>query len=134
MRNSTSAWEGVILDRSEIEQLNRDRRLVAMRNSPNDVLWTERGVAAEENSVARTHHGLFIDNRTFPFIEFNTDVAFDPWECIVLADRKNDVVAGNRHFACYGAAINASLLINVVLHQLEGHANELAVLKDEFLG
>ena len=93
----------------------------------------EGRIAAEENAFARTHHRRLVDDRAIPLIELDADVALDPRECIVLADCQDDVVAGNRPFTDHRAAIDAAILIDVVFHKLERHADELAVLEHEFL-
>ena len=91
---------------------------------------TEGRIAAEENALARTHHRRLVDDRAIPFVELDADVALDPRERIVLADRKDDVVAlgivtspttvprSMRPFS--------SMLYSIML---ELHADELAVLR-----
>ena len=108
--------------------------LMSVRHRPYDVLGPERGIAAKKDTVPRTHHGLCVDDRAVPIIEFDANIALDPRKRVVLPDRQDHVVTGKRHFVDDFAAIDTPVLVDVVFHQLKGHADELAVLYDEFLG
>ena len=75
------------------EVVDRDGGLVAVRDGPDDVLWAERGVAAEEDPrECRLHRGL-VDDGHVPLAELHAEVAFDPGEGVLLTDREDDVVA-----------------------------------------
>ena len=112
--------------------VNGDCGLVSVFDSPDDVLWPERRIAAEKDALTRAHHRCLIDFRAIPLVEFDADIAFDPRECIVLTDREDDIVTGNDDLARGCAAVYASLLVDLVFHEIELHADELAVLVDEF--
>ena len=101
---------------------------------PDDVLGTESRVTPKKYAFTGAHHGRLVDNRAIPFIEFDADVALYPRKRIVLADGEDYVVTGNRRFADHGAAVDAAVIVDLVLHQLEGHADKFAVVEHEFLG
>ena len=73
--------------------VDRDRGVVAVRHRPDDVLRTERGVAAEEHARTRRRHRHLVDDRHAPLVELDADVALDPRERVFLADRHQHVVA-----------------------------------------
>src|SRR5215475_1704370 len=83
------------LDRLAAAHLvNRERGFVAMGNGPDDVLRSERGIAAEENLWMRRSHRFGIHLGHIPLVEFDADVALDPWESVFLTDRDQDIIAG----------------------------------------
>ena len=49
--------------------VHRDGGLVAMLDCPDDVLGSERGVTAEEDALARTHHRRLVDHRAIPLVD-----------------------------------------------------------------
>ena len=53
----------------------------------------ERRVAAEEHAGRRRLHGRLVDHRHVPLVELDADVALDPGERVLLADREEHVVA-----------------------------------------
>ena len=115
-------------------QVDRDRGLMRVADGPDDVLGPPGGVAAEEHAGTRRHERLLVDLGHVPFAELDADVALDPGERVLLADRhqhvvalEDDLFAGRHELA---AAVGAVL----GLHLLELDAGELAVLEDEFLG
>jgi hypothetical protein len=77
------------------EQVDRDRRLVALGRRGDDVLRPERRVAAEEDLRQRRLQGLFVQHRHAPLVELEADVALDPGEGVLLADRDQHFVAGS---------------------------------------
>ena len=64
-----------------------------MRHRPDDVLRAERRVAAEEHLRVGRRHGLRVDLGHVPLVELDADVALDPRERVLLADRDQHVVA-----------------------------------------
>src|SRR5262245_41026668 len=108
--------------------VNRNRRFMPMRDGPDDVLRSPRRIAAEEHAGARRLHRDTVDHRHSMFVEVDADIAFDPRERVLLADRENDVVARN-----HDAAQDFTLLLSILLEpaqpiQLETH--ELSILAD----
>ena len=85
---------GPLVDVFAVEHLvDGNGRIVAVRDGPDDVLRTERRVAAEEDfRMARLHRHL-VDFRQTPFVEFDADVALDPRKRVFLADGDQHVVA-----------------------------------------
>ena len=107
---------------------------MAVRHRPDDVLRPEGGVAAEEDLRIGRRHGLGIDLGHVPFVEFDADVALDPGEGVLLADRDQHVVAREVLVGLAGRhQIAAALGVALRLHLLEHDAGELAVLVGEFL-
>ena len=74
-------------------QVDRDRRVVAVRDRPDDVLRAERRVAAEEHAGARRRHRRRVDDRHAVLVEREADIALDPRERVLLPDRDQHVVA-----------------------------------------
>ena len=113
--------------------VNRDRRLMAMLDRPNDVLGSPGRVAPEEDAGARARHRAAIDDGHVVLVELDADVplALDPREGVVLPDREHHVIARQNDGVDHLAA-----LLSVFLEPaqpLEFHADELAVLHDEAL-
>src|SRR5437016_5444190 len=73
--------------------VDRDRRVVPVRDGPDDVLWAERRIAAEEHVRQARLHRLGVDLGHVPAVELDADIAFDPRERIFLADRDQDIIA-----------------------------------------
>ncbi len=103
-----------------------------MLHGPNDVLRTERGVTAEIDSRQRRFESRGIDDRCIPLIELDPDIAFYPWKRILLANRENDVVAGDEDLVDDCAFENVSFRTNVVLDTVKQHPLQLAAVDDEF--
>ena len=77
---------------------------------------------------------LRVDLGHAPLVEFDADVALDPGEGVLLADRHQHVVAGEMLVGLAGRdQLAAALGVVFRLHLLEGDAGELAVLVGEFL-
>ena len=76
--------------------VDRDRRLMPVLDRPDDVGRTERRVAAEEHAGTRRHERRLVDDRHVPLlVELEPDVALDPRERVVLADRQHHRIAGD---------------------------------------
>src|SRR5438270_7302267 len=109
--------------------VDRDRRLMAVRDGPDNVLRPERRVPAEEHVGQGRLHRLRIDLGHAPAIELDADVALDPREGVFLADRDEHVVAQNvlvRFASRYQVA--PALLIELGLDLLEQDAGQFAVV------
>ena len=74
------------------EQMNRNRCFVRVCGRPDDVLGTERRVAAEEHVRQRRLQRVTIEHRTFPAIELDADVALDPRAVVFLTNRHQHVI------------------------------------------
>src|SRR5437762_8237863 len=59
--------------------VDRDRRLMAVRDGPDNVLRPERRIPAEEHVGQGRLHRLRIDRGHAPAIELDADVALDPF-------------------------------------------------------
>src|SRR5690606_7973502 len=105
--------------------------LMAVLDGPDDVLRPEGRVAAEEYAGARRFERHRIDDRHAPLVELDAEIALDPRERVLLADREDDLVARNQHLFDDAAAHDAPSLVEVVLELVEAHSDELAVLDDE---
>src|SRR5499426_3744304 len=106
-----------------------------MGDRPDDVLGPEGGVAAEEHLRVGRAHGLGVDLRHVPLVELDPDVALDPGESVLLADRDQHVVAGEMLVRLARAhELAATLVVAHRLHLLELDAGEAAVVVGEFLG
>ena len=112
--------------------VDRDRGLVTVLDRPDDVLRAERRVAAEEHALARRLERDGIELRHAPLVELDAEVALDPGEGVLLADREDHVVAGNEYLLDDALAQDFGA-IHLVLEPVELHALELAALDDEGL-
>src|SRR5258705_3227014 len=121
-----------LLDREALAMLvYRDRRLMAVLDCPDDVLWTPCGVAAEEHTASRGFESGLVDDGHVMRIECDADVTLDPGKCVVLSDCQNDFVAGNDDCVDHGARLPAVVVGPAETFEL--HADELPVLDDEAL-
>ncbi len=112
--------------------VDRDRRLMSVLDGPDDVLRSPRGVAAEEDARRGRHHRRPIHHRHPVLVELDPDVALDPRERVLLADREDDVVAREHH-----RLDDLTLLLSVLFRpaqNLDLHPDELPVLEHEALG
>src|SRR5580692_5026558 len=117
------------------EAIDRDRSFAAVRHRPDDILRSERSIAAEENLRIGGRHGLWIDLRHVPLVELNAAIAFDPRKRIFLADGDQDIIAWNMLVGLAGRhQIATPLGIAHRFHLLKHHASELAAVVGEFLG
>src|SRR5690606_7780467 len=114
-------------------EVDRDRGLVAVLDGPDDVLRAERRVAAEEDARERRLERHGIDDGDVPLVELDAEVALDPRERVLLADREHDVVARDQRLADDAAVDDAPALVQGVLEPIEAHPDEPAVLDDERL-
>src|SRR5580704_2454399 len=107
--------------------VNRDRCLVPVLHRPDDVLRPHRGVAAEEDAGQRRLKRDRVYHRHVPLAELESEIALDPGKRILLADRKDDVVARDHYRVDDGRV--ARLLIP--FEALKLHAHEHAVIDDK---
>ena len=116
------------------ELVDRDRRGVALRDRPDDVLRAERGVAAEEDARQARLQRRRVEHRHAPFVEGDAGVALDPGECILLADRDENVVA-LEDLLGFAGRDELALALGVAhgAHLVEAHAGELAVAVEKGL-
>ncbi len=102
---------------------------MAVGDRPDDVLRAEGGVAAEIDPGVGGAHGLGIDLGHVPLVELDADVALDPGERVLLADRDEHVVARDMLVGLAGRLEAAAALgVELSLDLLEHHAGEAAVL------
>src|SRR5207248_2664371 len=111
--------------------VDRDRGLVAVLDRPDDVLRAEGGIAAEVDAGARRLEGARIDDRHVPFVELDAEIALDPREGVLLADREDHVVRGQELLSDDALGGDAPAGVELVFHPLEAHPGEAAVLDDE---
>ncbi len=115
--------------------IDRDRRVVAMRHRPDDVLGAECRIAAEEDVGQRRLHRHRVDDRHAPFVERDADILLDPREGILLADRDQHVVARDMDVRLAGRyQVAPSLLVILRRNLLEDDAGQAAVFMAERLG
>src|SRR5690606_30651255 len=103
----------------------RDRGLMAVLDGPDDVLRPERRVASEEDAGQRRLERDGVDDRDVPLVELDAEIALDPRERILLADREHDVVARDQNVVDDAAVDDAASLVDVVLEPVEAHPDEL---------
>src|SRR5262249_21282922 len=88
----------------------------------------------EEHLRMGRSHGPAVDLRHIPFVELNTDVAFDPREGVLLANRDQHIIAGKMRVGLSGRGQAAAALRVVLgLDLLEDNAGQTAVLVGELL-
>src|SRR5262249_11504160 len=105
--------------------------LVSMLYGPDDVLRSPRRVAAEEDTRLGRHHRGAVHHWHPVLVEVEPDVALDPRERVLLADRENDVIAGHDD-----RLDDFTLLLAVFLGPAENlhlHADQLSILDHETL-
>src|SRR5215831_9698104 len=111
--------------------MDRDRRLVAVLDRPDDVFRPERSITAEEHLRVRGLEGHLVDYRHVPLVEPDAEVALNPGEGVLLADREDHIVRRKELLARDALGADAALRIELVLHLVELHADEATVLDDE---
>src|SRR5438128_11730709 len=104
---------------------------MAVLDRPDDVLRSEGGIAAEEHAGARGLKSHLVDDRHVPFVELDAEIALDPREGVLLADREDHVVRGQELLSDDALGGDAPAGVELVLHPLEAHPGEAAVLDDE---
>ena len=77
--------------------MDRDCRLMAMLNCPNNILRTPCSVTTDKHTFTCRHKGGSVYYWHIPLAKLNTDIALDPWECVVLANRQNDIICGQKN-------------------------------------
>ena len=112
----------------------RDRRLVTVFHRPDDVLRAERGVAAEKDVRPRRLERDRVDLGHVPLVELQAQVVLDPGKGVLLADREDHVVAGEELLGDDTLGGDAAVGIEIVFHDVEHHADQLAAFADERLG
>src|SRR6266567_5642183 len=98
---------------------------MAVRDGPDDVLWPERRIAAEEHVRQARLHGFRVDLGHVPAVELDADIAFDPRKRVFLADRDEDIVARDMRMGLAGRHEAApAFLVIFRLDLLEQDAGE----------
>src|SRR5581483_11312867 len=70
-----------------------------------------------------------------PLVELDADAAFDPREAVLLADRRQHIVALEDDLFARGLELWPSALVDAdLLHLLEAHAGKAALVDEELLG
>ncbi len=110
------------------QQIDRDRRLMAMGHGSNDVLWSKSGISAEKDLGQRGLERHGIDDRHVPFAELDADIALDPGKRIVLADRDQHIIGREKH-RFFAGGNQAAPPVGVVDHidLVEQHPAQLAI-------
>src|SRR5262245_468755 len=108
--------------------VDRDRRVVAVRDRPDDVLGAERRVTAEEHVRQGGLHGGLVHHRHAAIVELDAGVALDPGEGVFLSHRDQHVVALEHLVGLAGGHQVAPAFVVVLgLDLLERHPGQLAV-------
>ena len=115
------------------ELVDRNRRAVAVRHGPNDVLRAKRGITPEKDLWNGRLKGLFIDDRHVPSIEFETNIPLDPGKGVLLSDRDQDIVAFEVLVRITSCDKTPPAVFVGRFHLLERHALKLALVVIEFL-
>ena len=114
--------------------MDGDRGLVAVLHRPDDVLGAEGCVTAEKHARTRALVRHRIDLRDLPLVELDAEVALDPGEGVLLADREDHVVGWQELLGRDALGGDAATRIHLVLHDIEQHALELSALDHEGFG
>src|SRR6202035_5514636 len=89
------AVAGALADRDALAVIvDGDCGLMGVFYGPDDVLRPPRRVAAEEDAGAAGLERDLVHLGHVVLVEFDAEIALDPGKRVILADRKNDVVAG----------------------------------------
>src|SRR5207302_11043576 len=107
--------------------VDRDRGLVAVLDRPDDVLRSEGGIAAEVDAGARRLESGRIDDRHVPFVELDAEIALDPREGVLLADREDHVVRGQEVLSDDARGGDAPAGGGPAFDPVEAHPGEAAV-------
>src|SRR5262245_5007361 len=100
---------------------------MAVRDGPDDIFRSPRGITAEKDASPGRHHRRLVDLRHAPVIKLDTDVALDPGEAVLLADCHQDVIAGKHHLFSGGLQPRPSARVDSgFAHELEADTSELA--------
>src|SRR4051812_35652938 len=112
--------------------MNGNGRFMPMGDGPDDVLWSERSITAKEDLRQCRLVGFGIHHRTVLVIKAQTEITFDPWKRGVLANGKNDVLAGqiNVRLAA-GHRVPLLFVIVGLLEFLKAYGFELAAFDDK---
>jgi hypothetical protein len=108
--------------------------LVTLFDGPDDVLRTKRGIAAEKHPGVCGVESQLVDDRHAPLVEVDAKIALDPGKCVFLTDGEHDVVGRHELFAGDLLGGDPPPGIQLVFHDVEQHALELATFADEGLG
>ena len=116
------------------QKIDRDRRGMAVRDRPNNVLRSKGRIAAEEHFLQCGRVGYFVDNWHARAIEFDADIPLDPRKCVLLTHRDEYCIAFDQHvrFSAWDER-SAVLGIKFRAHLLEGDASQAAVAVHERL-
>ena len=67
-------------------KINRNCRLVAMRNRGDDIFGAKSGIPAKEDFGVGGLKCFWVNNWHIPLTKFDADILFDPGKGIVLAN------------------------------------------------
>ena len=129
LRDHLQQWVRALSYVFAVEELvDRDGRVVAVRDRPDDVLGSERRVAAEEYIRQARLQRHLVHHRHAPFVEGQADVALDPGEMVFLTHRDQHVIAFHENSWLAGRYQAApALFIAPGLDLFKIHADQLAV-------
>src|ERR1700686_1544509 len=107
--------------------VHRDRCLVTVLDSPDDVLRPHRRVPAEEDPRQRRLERDRVDHGHVPVADLEAEIALDPGKRVLLTDREAGVAAGDHH------RVNHRRMTRLLVpfEALKLHTDEPAVLDDE---
>ena len=94
--------------------MNRNRSLVTMLHSPNDVFRSEGSVTTEKHTVPCRLMGCFINDWYIPLVKSNSNISLYPLKSIFLANREYHVVTGEKFFSNYFRSKVASRIFAVL--------------------
>ena len=117
------------------EEMHRDRRLVRMRRCPDDVLGAKRGITAKEHLRQCRLQCEFIENRTFPLVELDTQIPLDPRAMIFLSDGHQYMIALDKFVGlATGFITQFAVRSRDWFEHFEDDALELAILMHKLFG
>ena len=117
------------------EGVNRNRRLVTVRDRGNDVLRPECGIAAEEHRRQARLKSEGIELGQAVAAELHAGIRIDPGKGVLLSHRDQHIVAVDAHVRFAGRRQDAAAAFIPGGGDLfEGHARQLSVVVKKSLG
>src|SRR6185437_13885578 len=106
----------------------------AMLHGPDDVLGAEGRITPEKDPWPGGLEGHGIHFGHVPLVELDAEIGLDPGEGVLLADGEDHIVRWNELLARHPLGRDAAAGIELIFHDVEGHADEPSGLHHESLG
>src|SRR5262252_9078484 len=129
-----AGWRPLVHILAVAQFVDRDCRVMAVGDRPDDVLRSKSGIAAEKYVRQRGLHRLRVDLGHVPAVELDADVTLDPREGVLLTDCDQTIVTRNVSIGLTGwdqVAAPASIVFRLDL--LEEHPGQTPAFVSELL-